>query len=234
MRLGPEWQGSAYSDSTKQIILREIATRPGKSYQQIAEVLGLDPARVKSFLNGEGRDRYGLTVHSRRWYCVSPAAPPPSRAAAGEPPPSSQSPQPEPLPAPLADPAATPKPTKPATSAQPARPPATADLQSSVCASLAAMPILQATLKASLMARPSVEMALAEQQFEGLDDRLKTELLTRMANLQAAPQPPGSTRRGQSSPWSWLVILLVAAGLASFVINLSRPGTPPVAPALRR
>jgi len=234
MRLGPEWQGSTYSDSTKQIILREIATRPGKSHQQIAEVLGLDPARVKSFLIGEGRDRYGLTVHSRRWYCVSPAAPPPSRAAAGEPPPSSQSPQPEPLPAPLAHPAATPKPTKPATSAQPARPPATADLQSSVCASLAAMPILQATLKASLMARPSVEMALAEPQFEGLDDRLKTELLTRMANLQAAPQPPGSTRRSQSSPWSWLVILLVAAGLASFVINLSRPGTPPVAPAVRR
>jgi ferric-dicitrate binding protein FerR (iron transport regulator) len=88
------------------------------------------------------------------------------------------------------------------------------------------MPILQATLKASLMARPSVEMALAEPQFEGLDDRLKTELLTRMANLQAAPQPSGSTRRSQSSPWSWLVILLVAAGLASFVINLSLRSRP--------
>lgn len=238
MRLGPEWQGSTYSDSTKQIILREIATKPGKNHREIAEILGLDPARVKSFLDGEGRDRYGLTVHSRRWYCVSPAVPHPSRAAAGASPPFDQSPQPalepepesapEPFPAPAAHPAAAPQP------AQPAPPQATDDFQTSVCASLAAMPILQATLKASLMGRASVERALAEPQFAGLDDRLKTELLTRMANLQASPQPLGAVRRRRSFPWAWLVILLAAAGVASVVINLSGPGTRPVAPALGR
>jgi endonuclease/exonuclease/phosphatase family metal-dependent hydrolase len=45
-------------------------------------------------------------------------------------------------------------------------------------------------------------------------------------STQDAPPPPPQVRRPGSRPWGgWLALLLLAAGLATWVLNVSRPGT---------
>jgi hypothetical protein len=60
--------GSSYSDSTKQSIAKEVLLRPGQTGRQIAHRLNLDRSRVNSFLYGEGKNKFGLTLNHWRWY----------------------------------------------------------------------------------------------------------------------------------------------------------------------
>ena len=76
-------RGSTYSNETKRKIVRYVYSYPGRKGGDIAAALGLDRARVNSFLYGEGVKVFGLINHDWRHYpaCLKPESRP--RRSAG-------------------------------------------------------------------------------------------------------------------------------------------------------
>lgn len=93
------------------------------------------------------------------------------------------------------------------------------DLQpDSVCGILSTMSLTAATLKIRTMSLQIIELAFSEDEYPGLDDRLKAELIMRKKSLEAAGTEAQIVKQGPNR-WTWVIVALLGAMLFLQIAN---------------